>query len=383
MRIVYFPSHNSFADGSFLSMVSMVRILRDDYNIDPFVVLTNKGYGQKLLDENHIPYQVVQYYPWVMPINKTVRSISRSFKRYFLNPIALCKIKKLFEEIKPDLVHINTSLVHIGAVAAYSKKIPVVWHIREYLEEDLSLSFSNKKYSYQMLNKANKVIAISEGLKAKYNKLLTGNNIVVVYNGVDIEKYYNPEKNIFTNNKNNTFIITGRLHPKKGHKELLDALKIVYDKGYHNFTLHIVGRGRREELNLKNQTKELGLEENIVFDGFHLNTEDYYKKADVMFMTSKCEAFGRVTVEAMMGGLLVIGSDTGANPEIIGEQYGYLYHQGNSEDLADKIIYVLEHIDEARTKMQAGRQRALELFSSDKNAAEIYKLYTEILDSEC
>ena len=380
MRIVFFSSDNSLSSGAFLSMVSLVKILRNDYGIEPLIVLPEKGDGQILLDENHLSYRFIKSYTWTMPLNQPLKNILRIFRGVLLNPISVYKIKKLIKDFRPDLVHINTSWTYIGAIAAYQNNIPVVWHIREYLEEDQNRSYWSKKYSYKQYNKANKIITISKDLYNKYKKFLINDNLTVIYNGVDIQKYYKPEKDIFIDNGINTFIITGGLFKGKCHIDLVNALKIVKNKGYQNFILHIVGRGI-EESNLKNQVRKLGLDENIVFEGFQKNTEDYYKKVDVMFMTSKCEAFGRVTVEAMLSGLLVIGSNTGATPEIIGDQYGYLYEQGNCEDLAEKIIYVLDHKDEARLKMAAGRQMALEKFSSDKNAAEVYKLYTEIIES--
>lgn len=35
-----------------------------------------------------------------------------------------------------DIVHINTSWTYVGALAAKKAKIPFIWHIREFLEED-------------------------------------------------------------------------------------------------------------------------------------------------------------------------------------------------------------------------------------------------------
>lgn len=380
MRIIFFSSDNNVSSGAFLCLVSMVKMLRDNYKIEPLIILPTKGNGEKILIENQIPYRFIKSYTWTIPFNQSLKNVFRVIRSIFVNYIAINKIRKIIEEYKPALVHINTSWTYAGAIAAYQKKIPVVWHIREYLEEDQNRRYWNKQYSYQQYNKAKKVITISNDLYNKYSKVLDNNKMTVIYDGVDIAKYHNPEKDIFTDSEINTFIITGGLYKGKCHIDLINALKIVKDRGYGNFMLHIVGKGK-EELNLKSQVNALDLQKNIIFEGFQSNTVAYYNKADVMFMTSRCEAFGRVTVEAMLSGLLVIGSNSGATPEIIGDRYGYLYERGNSEDLAEKIIYVIEHKEEARSKMKAGRQMALEKFSSKKNTADIYKLFSEISKS--
>ena len=91
------------------------------------------------------------------------------------------------------------------------------------------------------------------------------------------------------------------------------------------------------------------------------------------------EAFGRVTVEAMMSGSAVIGSNSGCTKELISNnENGLLFKQGNYKDLANKIKYLYNN----RKEIQRLGNNAY--VYSEKNclinlcAEKIYKLYTEI-----
>ena len=379
MKVIFFASDNNLYSGAFLSMVSLIKILRNKYQVEPLIVLPNDGQGKKLLEQNQISYVIVKSYTWTYPFNQKFKNLLRVIYGIFINFIAIPKIKRIIGNYNPDFVHINTSWTCVGAIAAMQKKIPVIWHIREYLEEDQNRKFWNRKYSYRIINKASMVIAISKDLYCKYSKVIDKHKLTIVYNGLDVDKYYDKYKEIFTSENNNRFIIVGNLNINKGHVEVIKALKIVKNRGY-NFSLHIIGVGN-EEKKLKKLVRKLDLEREISFEGFQSNTPFYYKNSDVMFMASKCEAFGRVTVEAMLGGVLVIGSRSGATPEILENNFGYLFEPGDSNDLAEKIIYVLEHKEEARKVMNDGRQMALEKFSSDKNVSQIYEIYKYLLNS--
>lgn len=99
-----------------------------------------------------------------------------------------------------------------------------------------------------------------------------------------------------------------------------------------------------------------------------------------MLMSLKAEAFGRTTVEAMMSGCAIIGSDSGATPEILDYgNCGYLFEKNNYIDLAQKIEYAITHREELAIVAQKGQKYAIEHFTARQNAAKIAELYQEIL----
>jgi glycosyltransferase involved in cell wall biosynthesis len=72
-------------------------------------------------------------------------------------------------------------------------------------------------------------------------------------------------------------------------------------------------------------------------------------------MCSRCEAFGRVTVEAMKLGLAVVGSNTGGTLDIVQHDVnGLLYEAGDVQDLARKIAeIILDPIRRMRLSLNA------------------------------
>lgn len=84
---------------------------------------------------------------------------------------------------------------------------------------------------------------------------------------------------------------------------------------------------------------------------------------DAFVLPSELDGFGLSLVEAMMAGLPVIGSDFGGIRDIIQESNtGWLYKNGQSKMLANKINFILDHPDTANQVGQAGRKYVLEHF---------------------
>ena len=102
--------------------------------------------------------------------------------------------------------------------------------------------------------------------------------------------------------------------------------------------------------------------------------------ADIAVVSSRYEALGRVTIESMLGEVLVIGADSGATTELICDGVtGYLYEVGNSRQLADQIISVLENKNKSREIVYQAKKYALENFDSSQYAAQILKIYKQCL----
>ena len=105
------------------------------------------------------------------------------------------------------------------------------------------------------------------------------------------------------------------------------------------------------------------------------------KNMDIELMCSICETFGRVTVEGMRNGLLVIGSNTGGTPEIIKDKYnGLLYEQGKPQDLAEKILSSINNKDEARKIAENAYQFSQTNFTPESNTKQIYEVIKEVLN---
>ncbi len=133
----------------------------------------------------------------------------------------------------------------------------------------------------------------------------------------------------------------GRLVPEKGVDTLLEALALLlHREPTMHVTATLVGAGPEEE-KLREQVVRLHLEEQVSFAG-PMPPEDVALrlcKFSALVLPSRTtpvwkEQLGRVLLEAMAAGVPVIGSDSGAIPEVI-DDAGLVFPEGDAAALAD------------------------------------------------
>lgn len=84
-----------------------------------------------------------------------------------INNIAEFKIKSIVKENNIDIIHINASTAGVGYKTSKELGIPCVWHIREFVEEDLKKNIGIKK-AMECISNASRVIAISQSVKENF-----------------------------------------------------------------------------------------------------------------------------------------------------------------------------------------------------------------------
>jgi len=376
-------SSNGDVSGASLSMLRLARHLRDDLNINVSISVPCNGEIEKMAIDEGIPNHIVREvrWTWAVPYGECAPIKSRIglLVKKAINRKAIRQFKYILKQEKIDIVHINTLTCHCAAVAANELGIPVVWHIREFLEEDIGVYFWDKEYAYELIRKSKRIIAISQSIFDKYSKCLVSDRIVKVLNGIDATIYGVEDHKLF-NDKNIHIAIIGMVKEAKGQLELIRALGLLYSKGVSNFIVEIVGSGDLEYIEkLKETAKQCGISEKVIFLGQIKDVRSILKKTDIACVCSKMEAFGRSTVEAMMAGCLVIGANTGGTVELISDgDTGLLYQQGNVNSLADKIALAVENFEYARCMAAKGNKIAREQYSSYNNAYIISRIYSEV-----
>ncbi|HUE96345.1 MAG TPA: glycosyltransferase family 4 protein [Longimicrobiaceae bacterium] len=110
------------------------------------------------------------------------------------------------------------------------------------------------------------------------------------------------------------------------------------------------------------------------------------REFDVLVLPSRTmpplrEQFGLVLAEAMLSGVAVIGSDSGAIPEVIGEG-GLIFPEGNHRALATQLQLLRDRPDHRRELARRGRDRALRLYSATALADQTYNLYRQLVEEK-
>jgi len=173
----------------------------------------------------------------------------------------------------------------------------------------------------------------------------------------------------------------GRLVEEKGVLLLLEAASHL--KG--DWRLRFVGGGPLHET-LVQQAQTLGIADRVTFVGQVPSTEMpmHYHALDVLVLPSLTrpnwkEQFGRVLVEAMASGVPVVGSDSGAIPDVIGDA-GVIVPENNCAALSHALQLLLDQPAERERLAQAGRAHVLRHYTHDQIAAATVEVYQEMME---
>jgi glycogen(starch) synthase len=192
----------------------------------------------------------------------------------------------------------------------------------------------------------------------------------VLYGGVDPEPFLRHQvENHKVKDEALHLLYFGRLVPDKGVHTAIEALGILRQRGsVDGVDLTILGDGHPDyKSQLHQRVQELQLEDHVHFSGRVAREEipAWLSRFDVFLFTSIWpEPFGRTIVEAMVAGLVVIGSDVGGSREIF--QYydeNMLFPPGDPYSLADRIIRIKQDPGLRQRLVTIGRRTALERFT--------------------
>lgn len=261
-----------------------------------------------------------------LPYSKTINFNMRVF-------IELLILIRTILIYKVDIIHINNNIktnraVAIAGILTFRK---IILHDRTGAKLD--------SFDKILVRFVDKVVVISESVKKQYNHLLLNNNIIKIYNGIDISKV----KRISSTRDQITIGYLGRFEKWKGAHILVQAIpKIIIE----HKTVNFVFAGEGVEIPyIKSLIKSLSIENSVAFLGYVENVSEFYNNIDVFVHTSiEPEPFGRVIIEAMAHGLPVISTKIGGPKEIItNNKDGFLIEPGNPEELTKIINYLIEN----------------------------------------
>lgn len=176
--------------------------------------------------------------------------------------------------------------------------------------------------------------------------------------------------------------IIGRIDPLKGQDFLIRCHAESF-KSHSNLHLVIVGEPTKDEGTdyydaLIELTKTLNTEQSVHFLPFQSDVENAYALFDIFAMTSVGETFGMVTIEAMVSGLAIVGTNTSGTPELLEYGHAGLLYEPNDETQFNACLEQLLTNPEMRAELGSIAQRsAIDRFSHGK---VIQRLLTAIGD---
>ena len=239
-------------------------------------------------------------------------------------------------------------------MASFLARRPLVYHLHDILSLE-HFSKSNLRVAITLINRCvSLVIANSQASKTAFVQAGGKGDIVeVVYNGFALENYQVAENECQQLREklglHDKFIVGhfSRLSPWKGQHILIDALAECPE----NINIILVGDalfGEDEYVKeLHEKVKALNLEARVKFLGFRDDIPQLMSACDLVVHTSIApEPFGRVIVEAMLCGKLVVGAKAGGVIELVEDGItGFLVTPNNSQELAQVINNCVQEKD--------------------------------------
>ena len=197
-----------------------------------------------------------------------------------------------------------------------------------------------------------------------------------MYDKIDTKSYYQIRNDLLEDEKL-SLIMTGGIIKGKGIHTAIRAVNEVIKSGLIKAEFLIIGNADKEYLaEIMAYIKQQRLTDIIHIKEFAADVALYRRKADICLVCSDCEGLGRTTIESMLAGLLVIGSNSGATPELIThDETGMLYETGNVESLASCIELVGTKRQKYKKIAKSGQEWALQIFGKSDYAEKLINIW--------
>lgn len=320
------------------------------------------------------------------------------YKNFRVSPLAISgkTIERVVKEISPDVIHVqNHFMIGKGAVVAAKKLgIPVMgtnhfmpenlvhyFHLPKIIENWLK-NFGWKQ-CIKVFERLDYVTTPTKTAAELLKKAGFGKNVEPVSCGIDLLRF-NPEndgsylKKIYAIPADGPVMLyVGRLDKEKKIEVILRALPDILLKTDVHFVLAGVGENKQK---LEALAEKLGVRKAVKFVGFipDKDFQNIYRIADVFVIASIAELQSIVTMEAMASGLPVIAVNAMALPELVHDgENGYLFPDGDSKALAEKVLAVLLEND-LKEQMSKKSLEIIKAHDLNKTIDKYESIYNEI-----
>ena len=326
----------------------------------------------------NVSFRVVKYQPWVHRGNMWWWWRARCL---LISLIMVIPASVAILRWRSSIVYTNTTTIFTGALAAFLTGRPHILHIHEYGYQEHGLQFLyGKRLSLGLVSRLSVLcIAASKAIADSLQGFIPPSKLEVIYQSVSISSSVIPMQQ-----KSSAFkcIIVGKISEGKNQEEAVKAVAELAKNGM-NIELDIIGDGYEDYIaHLNNIIKKNGIQNNVWFMGYQNDVFSSMCIADVVLTCSRSEGFGRVTVEGMLAGKVIIGARSGATPELIQDGVtGLLYTLGVYKELAQKIEYLFDNPARAELMGKNAREWALRKFSEERYGADLMQALLNIVKS--
>lgn len=297
---------------------------------------------------------------------------------------AFIALVKRLKEIKPDILHTNSSKAGLfGALAGRIARVPRIiftahgWSSNEKRHWLIRTFFLILHWLTILLS--DRTICVSKKTKNDMSGLSSlKDKTCVVYNGItDFETLSREDARAYiqkiSNTKTTEVPLLGtisELHSNKGIDLIITALKDIKTP----FLFFIIGGGEKMA-ELQTLIETYNLTEKVFLLGNIPNAKKYLKAFDIFTLTSRTEALPYTILEAGLVGIPILASRVGGISEIITNGVDGVLVRPNSEDIYQGLSYIISQPHKRMLYAQKLGQKIQNDFSLTHQISQTIKVY--------
>ncbi len=295
------------------------------------------------------------------------------------------KVKKLLQELTPDVVHTNLfedALVIQRAAA----KLKIAKRIHTKQCTGFHWNYAKKAVRFdRMINKwATDLIAVSRECEAFLleKELAPKEKVTMIHHGISFDNL-STETPEARKEVNSRFGLEGKrvigsvsryIHWKR-YTDLIEAFELLLKK-YDDLIFLGVGAGPQQK-ELEKIIESKGLQGRFILTGWVEKRliPAIFQSMEVYVHAAYMEPFGFVFPEAAANNLPLVSTPTGAALDLIDEHTGRLAEYNNPASIAREVSYLLDHPDIAKNMGIQANKKAREMYDVKRMWSDYVKLY--------
>ncbi len=374
LKVVYLDHVARLSGGE----IALLRLLPHLDRVNPHVVLAEDG---PLVQQLHLAGISTE----VLPLTDSVRHLRKGevHQRGLSSAVAgataayVLRLAARLRQLRPDLVHTNSLKAGVyGSLAARLAGVPLIWHVRDRIEEDYLPRAAVTLVRRMTRYLATAVVANSN---ATMETLAAPSKPVVIYSVLPEVMNHVPLGVRPVGGPLN-FGIVGRLAPWKGQDVFLRAFARAFPTGEERATVVGAALFGEDEFacGLPRLASSLGIGDRVDLRGHRTDVWDELSRMDVLVHASVTpEPFGQVILEGMAAGVPVIAARAGGPTEILRHEVtGVLYESADVDGLAGAMRRMLD--PGLRERLSAAARDDLGPYSPPSVAGQLQQLYGRV-----
>ncbi|MGB9692923.1 MAG: glycosyltransferase [Candidatus Sumerlaeaceae bacterium] len=358
-------SHLSEISGAGIALLRIARALNPS-RFQTCVVLPGKGPLLDLARNQGIPHVVIENpeQSWAAaPLLLKPKILARRIAY-------LHALTQFYRRERFDVVYVNTTITVFAGLAARLAHLPVVWHVRELLENP---SRAARAKMWLIDHLADAIFYASAASMALFPACRVRRRLVV-RNIVDVERFVKATVPPLLDEElgivpGEIVITSNGVFPRKAPDLVLRAAALLCASRREPIRVLLVGptlpehRGYVQEM--RTLAAELGIANRVTFTGLRNDMPSILARSDVFVSASRNEAQPNIINEALVAGVPVVATNVGDCRAMLRDgEFGEVVPPENPHALAAAIARILDDRQAARARARRAQAEIIREFTS-------------------